>query len=130
LAARGRLDEEEPQLGDGPRLLDDEHRADVLSAALGDPAAFVLRIKIADEPRGDFRHQGLERHVPGVLLRVERAVARNNPSDVTRRGRTQPIRGWRGARGRQRRFDRVHRLYKPGLVGRGERREQLADLLP
>src|SRR6185295_19114385 len=42
-AARPRLDEEEAQLRDAVRVADQEHRADVLSVALGDPAALAAR---------------------------------------------------------------------------------------
>src|SRR3989442_5538569 len=41
-ASRARLDEQEPELCDGFRSLDDEDGADDVALALGDPAAFSL----------------------------------------------------------------------------------------
>src|SRR5919204_3886098 len=63
-AARLRLDEEQPQLGDRVGFADDKRRADPLAmfinAALGDPAVLALGIEVAQELGDDVGHQRLE----------------------------------------------------------------------
>src|SRR5437016_7513375 len=81
-AARRGLDDQQAQLGGRSRLLDDEHRADALAAALGDPAALARRIEVLDEPGDDPGHQRLEALVPAVFLGVERAVPLHHPAQV------------------------------------------------
>src|SRR6202795_2079200 len=49
-AARRRLDEQEPELGDRLRVRDEEDRADDLAVLLGHPAALALRIEALHEP--------------------------------------------------------------------------------
>jgi hypothetical protein len=55
--------------------LHQEHAAERDAIGLGDPGRFACRVEAFDEVGGDARHQGLEAHVPAVLLRVQRAVA-------------------------------------------------------
>src|SRR5260370_66996 len=82
--ARLRLDQQQPQLGDGLRVLDEEHGADDLAVLLRDPAALPPRVVVLDERRHDARDQRLEALVPAVLLRVQRAVAVDEPAHVAR----------------------------------------------
>src|SRR5438046_10739395 len=82
--ARRRLDQEQSQLRDRWRAANQEDRADVLTVALGNPAALELRIEALQEFRRDFGDQPLECVVPAVFLGVERAVTRDDPTDVAR----------------------------------------------
>src|SRR5204863_28496 len=50
-AARLRLDDQEPQLRHGLRVLHHEHRADALAVELGDPAGLAFRIAELDGER-------------------------------------------------------------------------------
>ena len=81
-ASRPRLDEEEPELRDRLCLLDAEHAPGALAVDLRDPAALALGIEVCDELRDNVGHQRFERLVPAVLLRIERAVALDDPAHV------------------------------------------------
>ena len=66
------------------RLLHEEHGADDLAVALGDPAALARRIEVVEEVGADARDQRLELGVVAPLARVERAVAMDDPAHVAR----------------------------------------------
>src|ERR1051325_3724685 len=113
-AARGRVDEQEPELRDrgrGPRrhavvgaptsLLvlrrDEEDAPHVLAVHLGDPATLAPGIVLR-----------AELGVPAVLLRVQRAVPLHDPAEVPGPGLAQD--DARGLAGRlQRALDLLHR---------------------
>src|SRR5438105_11370688 len=67
---RRRFDQQQPQFGDVLALPDEEHRADRLAFALGDPAALAARLEFGDEPGCDFSDQRLEPLVEATFLRV------------------------------------------------------------
>src|SRR2546429_599898 len=79
-----RIDDQQPKFRNFVILPHDEHRADALALELGDPAALALRIEVLDELGGDLGDEGLERDVPAVFLRVDRAVYGGNPAHVAR----------------------------------------------
>src|SRR3954471_10137802 len=81
--ARCLLDQKQPQLGDVVRAPDQDDRADRLAVDLGDPAMLARRIEGLDELGSDLGNQRLERDVPAVLLSVDRAMARDHPSDIS-----------------------------------------------
>ena len=87
--ARARLDEQQSQLGHLLRLPDEEHGADDLAVAFGDPAALARRIEVVEEVGDDARDERLELGVVAPLARVERAVAVDDPAHVARLVRAQ-----------------------------------------
>ena len=93
------------------------------AVALGDPAGLARRVELFDEARGDVRHQRLEAHVPAVLLRIQRAVARHHPADVAGAVRAQHEGAGLGARAEQR-FDARHRRQQLLLLRVAQRGEQ------
>jgi hypothetical protein len=69
-SARGRLDQQRPQLRGVFVFLDNKDAAGKLVVALGDPARLALRFEIIDEPAQDRCDQRLEALVPAVLLGI------------------------------------------------------------
>src|SRR5450631_1546622 len=70
-AATGRIDQQQPQLGDIVGVLDEKYRADRGAIEVGDPAAFPRRIERGEEFGRDLRHQALERGVEAVFAGIE-----------------------------------------------------------
>jgi len=62
---------------DGGRLAHHENRAYRDAVALRNPAALPLRVELHHEFGGNLGDKGLEGLIPVVLLRIERAMARN-----------------------------------------------------
>ena len=122
--ARLRLDQQQPQLGDASSTaLDQEHAADVLAVALGDPAALALRIEAPHEARHDLGDQRLElaRRSRTPARRARRGGCTTQPMSPGRCGAQQVGRA-RSRRGApSRRFDRAHRAEQPPLLGAPER---------
>src|SRR6185437_4797947 len=83
-AARGWLDEQEPEFGDaGPfRMPNGHHRSHVFAIAFGDPAPFVRGVEIGDKVGNDARDERLEALVPAVFIGVEHAVPPHHPPEV------------------------------------------------
>src|SRR5580765_4580957 len=128
-AARRRLDEQEPELGHGLRVSDEEDRADDLAVLLGHPAALALRIEALDEPGGDLRHHRLESLVEAVLTRVQDGVAVDHPAHVPGLMRPEHVRGLRLRPCAEQALDRAHGLDQPILLGRRQGGEHRADLV-
>src|SRR5439155_2499437 len=110
--ARRRFHAQQAQLRDSRRTPNEKNRTNVVTVALGDPAALALRIEVLEELRGDLRDQRLERVVPTIFLRIERAVTRDDPADVAGMVIAQPV-----ARGRARRRCQVTRAVKERFDG-------------
>src|SRR6185295_14821986 len=91
-----RIDDQQAELRDLIALVDHEHRADALAVEFGDPAALAPSIEVLDEFGGDLGDERLERDVPAVFARVERAVRRRHPAHVARLMRPQNDRRYRG----------------------------------
>src|SRR5215469_6773521 len=66
-AARLGLDQEQPQLRGGARLLHEKNRADIDAVALGDPAMLALGVIAPKKLGRDLCHERLEALVPAVL---------------------------------------------------------------
>lgn len=84
-ATRGGLYEQEAELC-GVRLIgmmDEEDAAERDSVAFGDPAAVADGIVLVDEVGGDAGGKGLKGFIPMVFLRVESAVAGDDPVHVS-----------------------------------------------
>lgn len=81
-ATRPRFDQQKAQLGHGLVLFDQEHAAEKLTIALGDPAALPMRLQLLDEVGDDMRHQGLEALIPAILAGVEHAVTVHDQAHV------------------------------------------------
>src|SRR5439155_11476830 len=128
-ASRSWLDEQQSQLRDGLRLLDAEHAPGALAVDLRDPASLALGIKVRDELRDDIGHQRLEPFVPAVLIRVERAVALDDPTHIPWAMRAQ-----RYLRGRvptclEHSLDPAHRCHQTVLLGAWDVSEHGGDLI-
>src|SRR5262249_27963541 len=106
-----------------------EDRSDDRAVLFGDPAALARRIVVRAELRDDVGDQRLEVRAPAVLLRVERAVAVDDPSEVPPARRTQRDLGGRAVPPRAEGADGFHRSNESALVGRRERGEQPGDEL-
>ena len=126
-APRGRLDQQQPQLGGAVVLAHAEHAAHRRAIQFGDPAG-LAGVGAPRVVRHDPGHQRLVAGVPAVLLRVQRAVALHHPAEIAgprgaqhERGRAVPRPGDLP--------DRGHRRGQPLLLGLGELVEQRADLL-
>lgn len=76
------LDHQQTKLSDGLGLSDQKYATDDVSVPFGDPAALMLRIVVLNKPRHNLRNQRLEPLVPAVLLRLQHAMAMNDPSHV------------------------------------------------
>ena len=81
-AAHLRLDVQQTQLGLGVRDLDHKHRAHHPALALGDPGVFLFRVQVLDVLRSDLGHHSLERAIPSVFLRIQKALPVRHPTDV------------------------------------------------
>ena len=120
-SAGGGLDQQEPELGDRRGLLDQEDASDVVPIPLGDPASLPFRIEVSQEPSGDFRHEGLELRIPGILFGVDRPVALNDPTDIAGLVGSQEVWLGRVSRGPEETLDAGHRLDQAMLVAGAER---------
>src|SRR5438874_1312257 len=127
-AARPGLHQQQPQLR-GSRLARDEEDAPCAAAVdFRDPAALTRGIELSDELGADRGHQCLEFLVPAVLLEVQRAVALDDPADVS--GAMSPQGDFRPTvRWREDRTEGAHRLEHRAPARMIERREHRADLL-
>src|SRR5439155_5686553 len=90
---RGRLDQEQAQLGHAARPLDEEDRADDFALALRDPAALALGVVALDELGDDVGDQRLEARIPPVFSGVQYTVAMHHPSHVAGPVASHAIRG-------------------------------------
>ena len=122
-SSRGRLDEEQPELGDGRGLPDQEDAADVLAIPLGDPASLPLRIEVSEEPGRDLGDQRLELRIPAVLFRVDGRRDAGRPircrrADGAAGGRAPPRRGGRRADARSGSSPRRGGAGRPCRAGR------------
>ena len=73
-----------------------KYRADLCSLDVRNPAAFPRRVEGAKELGRDLRYEPLERGIPTVFARVERAVALHHPSHVSGARLAQRRRSWCG----------------------------------
>jgi len=117
------------QLRDGRRFAHDEHTAGALAVALRDPRALARGVEALEEFRRDLGDHRLERDVPPVLARVERAVARHDPAEVAGPVRAQRERLVDRSIRAEHALDRVHRAEQPLLALGRERREDAAHLV-
>ena len=73
------------------RMLNQKDVSYVLAIDFGDPTPFASRIEIGDKFGNDIRHQGFERVVPSVLLRIPQAFSMDNPAHVSHAMRAQDV---------------------------------------
>src|SRR5579872_2312795 len=119
--ARGRLDQEEPQLADGGHLANQDNAADNRTVLLGDPAALAFDVETVDEARGDFGDLGFEALVPSLFLGVQDAVAMDDPTDVAGLMSADQVRGLGVGRLMvEESFDSPHGCDQRGAFGWGE----------
>jgi len=126
-SAGARLDEQQAQLRDAVVLSDAEDAAGALAVDFGDPRSLALGIVRVDVVRDDARDERLERLVPAVFLRVERAVAADHPAEVTGRGCAEDD-GRRPRRAAEDAANDVHRGDEPPLLLLDQTGEQGARL--
>src|SRR5262249_23127168 len=81
-SARRGLDQQQPQLGDSLRLLDQKYGAEDFAISLRYPAAFSFGVMVLEKLGHDFRDQRFELFVPAVLLGIQRAMPVDDPSHV------------------------------------------------
>ena len=127
-----RIDDQQAELRHLVRLAHHEGRADALAVQFGDPAALAPGIEVLDELGCDLSDQRLERNVPAILARIERAVRGGDPAHVADLMLAQNNRpGWlRIGRGcAERCFDRAHRGNDALLLGLAHRAEHRCDLI-
>ena len=107
---RGRLNQQQAQLGYGLRLLHKKNRAGDLAVFLGDPTAFPFRVIILDELGDNFSHEGFEALIPSILLRIEHTVAVHHPAHVAGLMRPKNVRrpGFRRGPRAQQALDGMH----------------------
>ena len=127
--ARDRIDQQQSQAGDRVGVLDQKHASDVLAVHVGDPAAVVVRVVLADEVGDDLRAQALEVLRPAIFLRIELAVAGDHPAEIAGLRFAQDDVALRCSLRRHHGLDRAHRGDEIILLGRGQPAEQGADLL-
>lgn len=125
--ARLRLDDQHAQPGDRVAFLDDKHRADPHAILLGDPALVARRVEVAQEPGDDFGDIGFHLVIETVFLRIERAVAIDDPAHVAGAMRAQDKSRCRLAFPAEQLGDDPHRCHETRLLAIGERRQQRAD---
>ena len=63
-------------------MLDKHHRTEIFAVAPGDPAKFAAGVEVTQEFRGNLSDERLKFSVKAVLLSVERAVTRHDPTHI------------------------------------------------
>lgn len=127
--ARGGFDDEQTEFRNSRGFADEKDGADALSVALGDPTALLFGIEIADEFGDDFGDKSFETFVIAILLRIENAVAENDPTHVARLMGAEKVRVVRGGCGREGLFNLVHGGHEFQLISGRNLGEHLLDLL-
>src|SRR5260221_10579346 len=123
------MHDEQAELTDRRRVLDEEDGADDFAADLGDPASLAPRVEALDELRDDARDERLEALVPAELLRVERAVQVHDGAHVSGLMGTEEVGRLSLLAGLEQRLDRAHRLDEAVLIRGRERGEEDTHIL-
>jgi hypothetical protein len=122
------LDEQQAQLGDVVLAAHAQNAADRRAVDLGDPRSLAAGVALLDVVGHDPCDERLEALVPSVLLRVEGAVALDDPAEVAGAWASQDEGAGRWSLG-EHVVDGVHRGDKALLVVLGQRIEDGGDLV-